>query len=153
MSRTCRTAAVIALTAVLTLPACGGDSTRPDPPAAAMQRLAGSYTASESYGAVTFTSTGSGESTDWLARGGSLKIELAPDGTTTGRVFLPGADEDGGDWTADLKGSWSLDGTTVRFSHTADTFLRDTPFRATEGRLEGDQTFNGIRVHVVLLRR
>jgi hypothetical protein len=153
MIRTRRTAMLALITAALTLTACGSDTVGPDAQAA-MQKVAGHYVASEGYGALSFTTTASGETIDWLAAGGSLEIDLAADGTTTGRVFVPGADEDGGDWEADLKGSWTLSGgSTVRFSHAADTFVRDMPFTVKDGRLEGDRTFDETRIHVVLARR
>jgi hypothetical protein len=145
--------AVLFLTAGFGLAACGGDTTGPDPQQAAMQKVAGHYVASQSYGALSFTTTASGETIDWLAVGGSLEIDLAADGTTTGRVFVPGGDEDGSDWEADLKGTWTLAGSTIRFSHKADTFVRDMPFTVRDGRLDGDQTFGGTRVRVVLARR
>jgi hypothetical protein len=50
-----------ALAATLVLPACGGESTVPNTPRAAMKNVGGSYPASGSYGVVKFTSATSGE--------------------------------------------------------------------------------------------
>ncbi len=90
-----------------------------------------------SYVATTFTMNQGGSTIDWLARGASLHITLASDRTTTGRLFVPGAEKDGSDLDADLTGTWSRTGTTVRFSHAADTFIRDAEFQVSPGRLVG----------------
>jgi hypothetical protein len=133
--------------------ACGSDKDPVDPGPLTMQKLAGTYLAADNFGAITFTTTENGETTDRLSEGATLEIELAANGTTTGHLFVPGADEDGRDLDADLVGSWTLKGDTIRFSHQADTFLRDMPFRVIDTKLEGDVTFSEARVQVVLVRR
>ncbi len=75
---------------------------------------------------------------------------LAADGTTTGRLFVPGGAEGGGDLDADLTGTWTLDGSTVTFSQTADTFIRDATFTASRNRLTGEGVFQGLAIRLVL---
>jgi hypothetical protein len=62
-------------------------------------------------------------------------------------------DEDGGDFDADLAGTWTLKGDTIRFAHPADTFVRDMPFAVHDTELRGDRTFSGVRVRVTLVRK
>ena len=82
-----------------------------------------------------------------LAKGATVKIALAMDGSTTGRLFVPGA-EGGGDLDADLSGSW----TVVTFSRTADTFVRAAEFTAGLNGLEAETNFNGDVVRLALAR-
>lgn len=90
------------------------------------------------YAAVSFTLRENGTSTDLLAAGASVNINLLIDGTTTGRLFVPGGDDDGSDLDKDLAGTWSLAGTIVRLQHAADTFLRDLALTFADGRLTGE---------------
>lgn len=101
---------------------------------------------------MTFTTITDGNTVDWLAAGASLRITLAPNGTTSGRLIIPGGDEDGGDLDEDLSGTWTLEDGTIRFSQSADTFMRDMPFTIGDGRLSGDRTFGDVRIQVVLLK-
>lgn len=145
--------ALVPLLALL-IGACSEGTTEPDPdPGADPALLAGVYVAEDTYGTLTFITMASGETIDWLEEGASLTIELAADGKTTGRLFVPGADEDGEDFDADLKGTWKLQGDTVHFSHSADSFIRDTPFVVKGSRLEADHILGDTRVRVVLERR
>lgn len=150
MIRRVRSLVPATLAALLLLIGCGDDPTEPR---LTMELLAGEYVAEDSFGAITFTTTEAGQTVDWLARGASLTIRLAPNGSTEGRLFIPEADEDGSDLDADMAGTWTLVGDTVRFSQSADTFVRDMPFVARDGRLEGDRVFGGTRVRVTLVKR
>lgn len=125
--------------AALFLAACDSPT---EPPTVAS--VAGEYTATE------FRVTTTAESVDLLREGVELAIDLRADGTTTGRFFAPGLDEDGGDLDADLAGSWALKGDTVRFQHGADTFLRDMDFIAQGSRLEGNHDFGDARIRITL---
>lgn len=136
---------VIALLLV-TATACG-DSTGPEQ--LTMASVAGVYHANPDNGEIT-TSQGA-TTTDWIAAGGSIYLELHADGGTTGQIFIPGAGEDG-DLQADLEGSWSLRGSTVELSHDADTFLRDMSLQVRGDRLEGSAVFDAVAVTVVLAR-
>lgn len=108
----------------------------------------GAYMAADSTG--EFKTTAAGQTVDWLAEGGSLTIELDKDGSTTGWIFLPGADAEGEDFEADLIGTWEVRGETIYFNHDADTFVRDMPFFLRDGRLEGYLAAGGVQISVVL---
>lgn len=135
----------LALVIVAAVAAACSDSTgvAPEPTVAA---VAGTYTA------TVLNTTESGTTTDWLSEGASIRLDLALDGTTSGRMFIPGAAEEGGDFDADLTGEWSLDGGEVHLDHEADTFLRDLPFRVRGERLEGSAAFSGTQTQVILVR-
>jgi len=115
--------------------ACGGgDSTSPS------ASVAGSYTATQ------FITTGSSGQTNQILAGSTLVINLASNGTTTGHLHLAAQ---GGNpvFDADMAGTWSQSGTTVTFSQTADTFVRNTNFTAVANgstwALEGTGSFSG----------
>lgn len=127
------------LAAVL-VAACS-DSTAPT-----MASVAGSYAA------TTFTVTESGGTTNILAAGGSISLTLAAAGTTSGRLFVPGGAEGGGDFDEDLTGTWSLQDSTVTLDHDADTFLRDMTFTVRGQQLVGQETFTDVTVAVVLAK-
>jgi hypothetical protein len=40
----------------------------------------------------------------------------------------------------------------VEFAQTADTFVRDMPFRALRNRLRGEATFTGTAIRVTLTK-
>ncbi len=120
--------------------ACG-DSTAPT-----LEQIAGSYAAE------TFNTTDGGVVTDQLALGASIQLTLGADNTTTGRLFVPDAEEGGGDLDMDLAGTWTLDQNdgSVAFEHASDTFLRDMTFAYSSNRLSGEATFSGVTINVVL---
>jgi hypothetical protein len=124
--------------------ALGGCDSPTEPPTVAS--VSGEYQAS------TLALTQGGQSQDFLAVGAELTVSLKPDGTTTGRLFVPEGDEDGRDLREDLMGRWTLRGDTVRFQQGADTFLRDMPFLVRGRRLEGEYAAGGGRLRVVLQR-
>jgi len=130
-----------AAAAVVTISACGRNPFTPT-----VADMAGTYSA------TTFTSTNGATTTDHLAVGGSLTLTLGPDGTTTGRLFVPAGAEGGGDLDADMAGTWTLTGSTVDFAQAADTFVRDMTFTAEPNRLRGSATFSGTTIRVVLER-
>lgn len=143
MIRTLRRSVVPALLAVLALTACGDDPTGPT-----VNSVAGEYRA------TTFTVADGGTTLDVLAVGGTLTLALDPDGTTTGRIFLPGLDEDGGDFDEDLAGTWMLRSDTVTFQQSADTLIRDLEFEVAGNRLEAEEVFGqGARVKIVLSKQ
>jgi hypothetical protein len=120
------------------LGACG-DSFSPT-----TETVAGSYTG------TTLTTTSSAGTIDLLALGTTVTLTLAGNGTTTGRLFVPNGVAGGGNLDADLAGTWTLAGSTVTFSQTADTFIRDVAFTAGPDRLTGEDTFSGLTVRLVL---
>lgn len=125
------------------------DSTGPTPDPT-IASVAGVYRADSNGGEVTTVEGGT--RTDWLAEGGSIRLDLRGDGTTSGRIFIPGAAEEGGDFEEDLAGGWSIAGGAVHLDHEADTFLRDMSFQFRGERLEGSAAFSGLRTQVVLVR-
>ena len=129
------------LTLVLWLSACGGDDDSFSP---TTENVAGTYTA------TVFTLTSSIGTTDLLALGATVTVTLDPAGTTTGQLFVPGGAEDGGDLNVDLAGTWTLTGSTVSFSQSADTFIRDVPFTAGPDRLSSEGDFEAGRIRLVL---
>jgi hypothetical protein len=132
----------VVLSLVLGLAACGGD----DSFSPTEETVAGSYTAS------TFTLTTSAGTTNLLGQGATVSLNLAADGTTTGRLFVPGGADDGGDLEEDLVGTWTLVGSTVTFNQAADTFIPDTEFLATRNTLTGEDSFGGTTLRLVLTK-
>lgn len=94
----------------------------------------------------TFTVTENGVTTDMLEAGASIGVILDRNGVTDGRLLIPGEID------ARLYGSWTLEDGVVRFSHEADTFVRDMEFRAENGRLVGEAVFDGVTIRVTLER-
>jgi hypothetical protein len=122
------------LPVLLFLAACGSDATAPK---LTVADVAGFYQA------TTFSITQDGSTTDELAAGSTLIITLSDDGSTAGHLFVPGADEGGADFNTSLDGSWTLDGNTVHFTQTEDSFVRDIPFPAEGHTLRADATLPG----------
>jgi hypothetical protein len=116
--------------------ACGDDPVSPE-----MQAASGNYVATQ------LVTTEGGTATDQLAAGATITLTLSPNGTTSGRFIVPG------ELDASLAGSWTITGTTVRLSHSADTFLRNTDFQVQGNTLVGDENFGGTRVQVTLTRQ
>jgi hypothetical protein len=95
--------------------------------------------------AMQLNTTEAGTTTNQLASGASIALTLNANGTTSGR--WPGQLD------ADLAGTWSLNGNTVRLSQPADTFLRDMDLRVRGNTLVGDQTFGSTRVQLTLTKQ
>jgi hypothetical protein len=89
---------------------------------------------------------------DLLAQGSHVTLDLATDGTTTGQLFVPGGDEDGGDLDVDLTGTWTLSGSTVTFDQAGDTFIRDVEFTAEQNRLTGEGDFDDASIRLILTK-
>jgi hypothetical protein len=83
---------------------------------------------------------------------GVVTITLAADGTTSGRLFVPGGAEDGSDLDVDLVGAWTLTGSTVTFNQTADTFIRDAQFTAGRNSLSSEATLSGSTIRLMLTK-
>jgi hypothetical protein len=109
-------------------------------------------TVAGSYAASTFTLSTSIGTINLLAGGATITVTLASDGSTTGRLFMPGADEDGSDLDEDLSGTWTLTGDTVTFDQSADTFIPDVEFTATSNRLTGEDNVSGGTLRLVLTK-
>jgi hypothetical protein len=121
---------------------CGSDSTGPaEPPI-------GSYTA------IEFVTTGNSGQTNQLVIGGSLQMNLAANGTTSGHLHMA-ASGSNPVVDADMAGTWTLNGNVVDFTQTADTFVRDMvfilqPIATDTWDLVGDQGFSGTRIQLTL---
>jgi hypothetical protein len=111
-----------------------------------MLRVAGVYTA------TSLTTVTSGTTTNRLASGSTLNMVLAANGTVSGTFFAP-AEGSAPAVSESMAGTWTLDGTTVDFTQSADTFVRDMIFTANGTTLVGDQTFGNTRVQVTLTRQ
>jgi hypothetical protein len=124
------------------LVACGSDSTGPaEPPV-------GSYTA------IEFVTTGSSGQTNQLLIGGSLQMNLAANGATSGHLHMA-ASAGNPVFDADMTGTWTMNGNVVDFTQTADTFVRDMVFTlqlvaTNTWDLVGDQAFSGTRIQLTL---
>ena len=103
------------------------------------------------YHLQSLTTTDVVDTIDWVRAGATVSLTVDTNGTTTGTMFFP-ASAANDSATLDLAGTWQLSGNMVDFDQTADTFLRDMTFTATENRLTGDQTFGGTRVRATLSR-
>ena len=128
---------ISSLVAVATLVACS-DAFKPT-----TENVIGDYQP------LTFTIDSAGTSRDLLAAGASLDLLLLPFGEAVGQLNVPG---DTAMAFVSLNGSWTLTGNTVRFTQTADTFVRDMDWVAGKDRLSGDKTFGDVRVRIVLKR-
>lgn len=131
-----------ALVLAVALGGCGDD----DNFSPTVENVAGSYSA------IELTVTNPEGTLDLLDEGSQLTLILAPDGTTTGQLFIPDAGEEAGDLDADLTGTWALSGGTVTFDHEADTFINDLEFTAEEDRLTAEHAFNEESVRLVLAK-
>ena len=129
--------------AAVVLAGCGGDDDNGFSPSVA--------TVSGTYNASQFTATTSGQPVNLLALGATVHVVLNPDGTTTGHLFVPDVVGQG-EVEADLTGTWTLSGSTVTFSQSADTFIRDVEFTAAQNSLEADGTFEGTTLHLALAK-
>ena len=131
-----------AATAALLVAAGCGKVTDPDP-------LVGTFLAS------TFTVTPAGQSVvDVLAQGGTLGLNVANNFVTAGTLILPASVTGGAVFTASMTGTAVRTGATVRFTQSADTFVRNLTFTLTENRLEAvSQVVAGTTYSVVLTRQ
>ena len=129
--------------AAVALAGCGGDD---DPFSPTVANVAGTYNA------TLFTATNSTGTLNLLSLGATVHVVLNPDGTTTGHLFVPDIGQEDGELDADLTGTWTLTGSTVTFSQTADTFIRDVEFTASQNSLESEGTFDGTTLHLALAK-
>jgi len=106
------------------------------------------------YHLQSLSTTDLGGPRDWVALGATLTISLAPNGTTSGRLFMPGAGSGGGDVDVDMAGTWTLAVATVEFYPSFDTLLRDVTFIPSESRLIGDHAYgsSGVSVRIILTK-
>lgn len=122
--------ATIMLTAALAAGAAGCLERVVEP---AADDVAGFYQAEGPLGVMKVDSADI--TTDWLARGGSVKLFLNDDGTAEGTMRVPDLDGPGLDGEYDLAGSWSLDGDAVTLDTGAPAWLEAMVFRFIDGTL------------------
>ena len=83
-------------------------------------------TISGTFQATIFTVTPTGQGLiDVIAAGGSLRITISESGATTGQLSLPASVTGGAAFNASMEGTAVITGLTVRFTQSADTFVRD----------------------------
>jgi hypothetical protein len=134
----------VVLCLALALAGCGDDDDDGFSPT--VDDVAGSYTAS----AFTLTS-GNGEF-DLLALGATVTATLDADGTTSGRLQVPGGVGGAPAVDEDLAGTWSLSGTTVTFSPSASSLLTDVDFAVGPNTLTGEGIYQGAVLLLVLTK-
>jgi len=135
---------ILLLGIVLGAAACGSSS---GPTAGA---AAGSYTA------TSFTTTGTSGQRNEILAGSTVQINLAADGATSGHLHVAGTGG-GAAFDADMAGTWTQNGSVVRFTQSADTFVRNMDFiwgpnASGVASLTGDNVFSGTRVQIILTR-
>ena len=123
--------------------ACGGSTTAPSENSAA-----GSYTA-----IYWVTTGGTGQKSELLA-GSTLSLNLNADGTTSGQLHIAASGANQA-VDADMAGTWTQNLFTVNISQSADTFVRNMPFKVAVDpnggwHLLGDQTFSSTRIQIDL---
>ena len=122
-----------AIACVMVATACG-DGFSPS-----METVAGQYTA------TTLTVTSGGITTDELARGGSLSLSLAANGTTSGQLVMS-------DFIESMAGTWLLTGDKVTLPQNIDPLMRDMTFTVTADELRADGMSGGAQVRITLRR-
>ena len=135
------TRVLLAVVVLLGASACRR-ATDPDP-------LVGTYLA------TTFLVTPSGQGVlNVLALGGTLGLNVANNYVTSGTLIVPASVNGGSTFTASLAGTATRTGSSVRFTQSADTFVRDLTFTLAENRLEAvDQVVGGTRYNIILTRQ
>lgn len=131
-----------ALAVIGTLAACGDDGLiDPDP-------IAGVYTA------TTFRVTPSGaQERDVLAQGGSLKIIIGTNNTTTGTLNVPAVVTGNVAIQESMVGTVERNGNGVTFEQTADTFVRDLNWTVVNNTIAvTSQSVGGATWTIVLAR-
>ena len=136
-----RASAALACAVMLSVAACGGDTTNLVP-----HEVTGTYTATD------LKTTTAGVTTNQLAAGASMSLVLNNDGTTLGRLFMPASTSPAID--ASMVGRWVLTPNgDIDLIQDADTFVRDMLFIVTDNTLTGDQVFGATRIQLVLTKQ
>ena len=134
----------VVLCMAMAFAACGGDDDDGFSPT--VDTVAGSYSAS------AFTLDTGNSDFDLLAIGARVTATLDPDGTTTGRLQVPGGVGGAPAVDEDLAGTWTLSGTTVTFSPANSTLLTDVDFTVGPTTLTGEGVYMGAVLHLVLTK-
>jgi hypothetical protein len=134
----------VVLCLALALAACSDDDDDGFNPT--VDDVAGSYTAS------AFTLTSGNGDFDLLALGATVTATLDADGTTSGRLQVPGGVGGAPAVDEDLAGTWTLSGTTVTFSPSASSLLSDVDFAVGPNTLTGEGIYQGAVLLLVLTK-
>jgi hypothetical protein len=120
----------------------------------------GSATAADSelngaYSVSQWVTTAGSVQTNQVAAGSTLDLALDLDGGLSGHLHVAAS---GGNpaFDADMAGTWTHSGNTVKFNQSADTFVRDLTFSVKRNgdtwALAADQVLSGTRVQLTLER-
>ena len=133
----------LGLISLCLLAACGSDSSGP------------SLTLAGNYSATIFRVTPPGQaSIDVLAAGGTLNIDITSAGATTGNISIPASVTGAGSFSATMIGTATLSGTTVTFTQSADTFVRDLAWTLSSSGLSvSNQIVAGATYTITLTRQ
>ena len=105
------------------------------------------------YRATRLRFTPTGEATvDALSAGASITLTLSVGGATSGTFVVPASLNNGVPATFDLAGTYQQ-GTYVRFTQPADTFIRDVDWTWTETSLSTTGSAGGVQYDIVLKRQ
>ncbi|HEX3534053.1 MAG TPA: lipocalin family protein [Gemmatimonadaceae bacterium] len=127
----------------IALMACGSSTTAPS------NSVAGSYAP-----LVWVTVGGSGQTSE-LQVGSTLTLNLHSNGLVSGSLHL-GATGSRPASDADMSGSWTLTGSTITISQSADTFVRNTSFEISPDPvrgwdLAGDVNYANTHIQIILI--
>ncbi|MBA2626843.1 MAG: hypothetical protein H0U85_02450 [Gemmatimonadales bacterium] len=98
------------------------------------------------------TTPNAGASVDQLALGATLNMVLNANGTVTGLLNVPVSAQNPSAFSANLTGTWTLNGDSVTFASDVDTFIRDLTFTASRNQLTANQNVANTRYEVTLTR-
>jgi hypothetical protein len=130
---------LLAASLLLAVSACGSTSSDP---------LVGTYLA------TTFLITPPNQgTTNVLAQGGSLGINIANNYVTAGTLILPASLNGGVILTTSLAGTATITGSAVTFTTLAPTFFRQLTFTLATDSLTANQTVADTTFDIVLRRQ
>lgn len=89
---------------------------------------------------------------DALAEGAMLSLVLREGQRVNGTLFLPASIAGGTDLTADMAGTWTKIGDTVRFNQVSQTFVSEVPWVLTPEMLTTADSVDGSFYEVELTR-
>lgn len=88
-----------------------------------------------------------------LAAGATLGLNVANNFVVAGTLVVPASVTGTSTFTADMAGTATRTDNTVRFSQSADSFVRDLTFLLVENRLEARSQLLGTNTYTVILTR
>ena len=127
----------------IVLLACGSSTTAPS------NSVAGVYTP-----LVWVTVGGSGQTSE-LQVGSTLSLNLHSNGLVSGSLHLAATGSRAA-FDADMSGSWTLSGSTITISQSADTFVRNTSFEISPDPVQGwdlagDTNYANTHIQIILI--